>query len=314
MAKCLVLGANGFIGSHLVDELVNEGYEVRAFGRFQSSETKFNNDKRIEVYPGDYLNRSDIEEALKGIDFVFHFISTTTPATSEDEPLIDIETNVRASVELFQLCVEEGVKRVVYASSGGAIYGNNASTVYKETDITLPVSPYAIGKLTIENYLRYFHVKHSLEYTVFRIANPYGERQPFWRKQGVIPIFLEKVYNDAPLTVLGDGSMVRDYIYVKDVAKMIVATLARQPLHSVYNLGSGSGHSVNELISTIESVAEVVVKRHTQPVPATFMHTAVLDIQRYTDEFNIQPETSLEDGMTSTYQYIQQELKKRVQS
>ncbi len=312
MGKYLVLGANGFIGSHLVDRLVEEGYEVRAFGRFQSGETKFNMHPNVELFTGDYLNRSDLEAALKGVDFVFHFISTTTPATSDNDPLIDIETNIRTSVELFQLCVQEGIKRVIYASSGGAIYGGDELVeAYSETDPTLPISPYAIGKLTIENYLRYFHVKHGLKYTAFRMANPYGERQPFWRKQGVVPIFLEKVYKDEPLTILGDGSMVRDYIYVKDLVNMIVATLSKEPQYQVYNLGSGRGYSVNELIDSIRKVTKKSIELHTQPAPSTFVHKSILNTDRFTKEFHIRPETSIEEGVRATYVYIQNELKKR---
>lgn len=310
MPKCLVLGANGFIGSHLVDSLAKADYEVRAFGRFRSSEAQFLSHPNIELFQGDYLNQSDVRAALKNVDFVFHFISTTTPATAEDNPLIDIDTNVRASVELFQLCVKARVKRVIYASSGGAIY-NGDYGIYSETDPTLPVSPYAIGKLTIENYLRYFQTKHGLHYTVFRMANPYGERQPFWRKQGVIPIFLEKICKDEPLLILGDGSMIRDYIYIGDLIEMIVATLRKKPKYPVYNLGSGRGYSVNEIVEAVKKVTKKEPKIESHPAPSTYAHKSVLNINRFVDEFGITPTTSLEKGMRVTYRYIRQELKKR---
>lgn len=310
MARTLVLGANGFIGSHLVDSLVEKGHSVRAFDRFSNEKPKFNDNESIEVVAGDFLNAGQLEEALKDIDYVFHFISTTTPATAENDPMIDIDTNIRMSVELFQLCVKAEIKRVLFASTGGAIYGEggNDNLPRKETDPTLPVSPYAIGKLAIENYLRYFNVKHGLNSTVFRISNPYGERQPFHRKQGVIPIFLENIYLDKPITVLGDGSMIRDYIYVKDVANMISSTFDSEKIDYIYNIGSGQGTSVNELVDVARSVTGKAVSVDYKPMPLTFLHKVVLDSGRFVDDFGIRPKTDLSVGMANTYSYIQDQI------
>ncbi|HRN90148.1 MAG TPA: NAD-dependent epimerase/dehydratase family protein [Candidatus Saccharibacteria bacterium] len=310
MSRTLVLGANGFIGSHLVDRLAADGHTVRAFDRFGNSETKFNSNDNVEIFSGDFLNKSQLEDALRDIDYVFHFISTTTPATAENDPMIDIDTNIRMSVELFQLCVKAEVKRVLFASTGGAIYGEGGreNVPHQETDQTLPISPYAIGKLAIENYLRYFRAKHQLNSTVFRISNPYGERQPFHRKQGVIPIFLENIYRNHPITVLGDGSMVRDYIYVKDVASMISSVFENDSLQDVYNLGSGGGTSLSEIIQIAESVTGKNVTIEHEPVPPTFVHSVVLDTSRFMGDFNIKPETNLSDGMTTTYEYIKHEI------
>lgn len=311
MAKILILGANGFIGSHLVDSLVADGHSIRAFDRFSSSKVLFNKNKNIDIFPGDYLNRNDLEQALKDIEYVFHFISTTTPAASENDPTIDIETNIRMSIELFQLCVDAKIKKVIFASTGGAIYGLSGTAVsspFKELDIPLPVSPYAIGKLTIEHYLRYFKIKHGLESVVFRISNPYGERQPFHRKQGVIPIFLENIYNEIPLVVFGDGSMIRDYIYVKDVTNLISKVFERSTNFDTYNLGSGIGVSVNQLLATATTITGKEIEIEHKETPSTFVHKVVLDVSRFEEEFNISTTTSLEDGMKETYDYIQREI------
>lgn len=310
MAKTLVLGANGFIGSHLVDSLIEKGHTVRAFDRFGNDKPKFNESKNIDIFPGDFLNAGQLEEALKDIEYVFHFISTTTPATAENDPLIDIETNIRMSVELFQLCARANIKRILFASTGGAIYGENdgRGQPHKEVDPTLPVSPYAIGKLAIENYLRYFRVKHGLNSTVFRISNPYGERQPFNRKQGVIPIFLENIFLDKPITVLGDGSMVRDYIYVKDVANMISTTFNDENIGSLYNIGSGLGTTVNDLVEIARSVTSKDIKIEHQPTPSTFLHKVILDSNKFSSDFGIAPTTSIEDGMRKTYKYIKSQI------
>jgi UDP-glucose 4-epimerase len=304
MAECLVLGANGFIGSHVVDELVAAGHSVRCFDRFGGDqEPAFDASDRIELYKGDFLNRSDLSEALSGAEYVFHFISTTTPITAENNPIIDIETNIKQSVELFQECVNKGVQKVIFASTGGAIYGSTEGQPIPETTLPQPFSPYAIGKLAIEHYLRYFEKKFGMDSVVYRISNPYGERQPLHSKQGVIPIFLQQISNGEPITVLGDGSMVRDYVYVKDVAKMIVGSFleANKP---VYNLGSGQGITVNELVSTITDVVDRPVDVTHKEVPATFVDRVILDTSLFQDEFNIPITVELEEGVRRTWDYV----------
>lgn len=309
MAKVLVLGANGFIGSHLVDSLISKGHIVRAFDRFSSGDVSFNTSEDVEVFAGNYLNSDDLRQALKGIEYVFHFISTTTPASAENDPTIDIDTNIRMSVELFQLCVEAGVKRVIFASTGGAIYGlSESDTPHKEEDLALPVSPYAIGKLTIEHYLRYFRVKHGLQSTVFRISNPYGERQPFHRKQGVIPIFLENIHRGLPLTILGDGTMVRDYVYVKDVTDAISSIFEGEFTYDIYNLGSGAGKSINDIVAAVKTVTQVYPEIVHVDTPSTYTHKVVLDTSRFVQEFGRADVTSLQDGIARTDRFIKDEI------
>lgn len=310
MAKCLVFGANGFIGSHLVDSLITAGHQVRAFDRFrENAEMRFQTNETIDIYSGDFLNRHDIKQAIEDMDYVFHFISTTTPITADEDPLIDVETNIRMSIELLQECVTNGkIKKVIFASTGGAIYGLNSGESINEDVTPLPVSPYAIGKLTIEHYLRYFEAKHGLSSLVFRISNPYGERQSLASKQGVIPIFLQHIAKSEPVTILGDGSMVRDYIYVKDVAHMICESFENAK-SNLYNLGSGHGVSVNELVATIQSVIKKDVLKTTSLKPPTFVERIVLDTSRFDNEFNIKPSITLEGGIMKTWEYVVEQQK-----
>lgn len=304
MSKCLVLGGNGFLGSHLVDALIEHGHEVRAFDRFKEGKHTFSANEHVDIMPGDFLNRADLTKALQDIEYVFHFISTTTPIASENDPLIDIETNIRMSVELFEECVKANIKKVVFASTGGAIYGSNSSEHVSEAVLPLPISPYAIGKLSIEHYLRYFATKRGLESVVFRISNPYGERQSLAAKQGVIPIFLQHIAKNEPITVLGDGTMVRDYIYVKDMAQMIAQSFA-STTQDIYNLGSGQGVSVNELVETIGGIVPNEIQITHQDNPPTFVEKIVLDTSRFTEEFGIVPKTDLADGIKKTWQYVE---------
>ena len=303
MADCLVVGGNGFIGSHVVDALVARGHRVSAFDRFGRGGTQFTA-PGVNVIAGDFLNVADVRRAVEGHDIVFHLLSTTDPATAENDPTVDIRTNVMSSIELFNACVQEGTTRLVFASTGGAIYGDQDKTVFDEHDVTLPVSPYAIGKLAIENYLRYFRRKHGLESTIFRISNPYGPRQNPEKRQGVIPIFLRRLADGVPATVFGDGSMVRDYIYVAVLAEMIAEASTGSPAHDVYNLGSGRGVSLTDIIATINEATGLQLATEHQPRPATFVDHVTLGVSRFESEFTSRPSTTLLDGVKMTWKDI----------
>ncbi|WP_022884958.1 NAD-dependent epimerase/dehydratase family protein [Glaciibacter superstes] len=303
MAKCLVVGANGFIGSSLVDDLVRRGHDVSAFDRFSASAVSYESTD-VRRFSGDFMNRADMRKAVEGQEYLFHFLSATTPASAEDDPTVDIRTNIASSVELFQDAVDAGVRKVFFASTGGAIYGDQPFETLNENVTPLPVSPYAIGKLAIEGYLRYFNRKFGLESVSFRISNPYGPRQRAVKRQGVIPIFLHRLTEGLPLVVLGDGSMVRDYIYAEDAVRMIGETVGRPSTHSVYNIGNGAGASLSELLEIIRAVTGIKPTIDARPVPSTYLDRVVLDTTRYTEEFGTLPVDTLESGIRKTWENI----------
>lgn len=305
MAKCLVIGGNGFLGSHLVDELVARGHDVTVFDRFSTSKTLYEA-SGVAAVSGDYTRPIDLQQALVGQQLVFHFVSASTPFSADDDPAHDVRTNVAPSVELFRLCVEAGVERVFFASTGGAIYGDQPDTA-SELSLPQPISPYAIGKLAIEHYLGYFRRRHGLESVALRISNPYGPRQRSSKRQGVIPIFLRQVHGGLPITVYGDGSMIRDYLYVTDAARMIAETVGRPTAHSLYNIGSGHGASVNELLAVISATTGVDPAIVRAPVPSTFVDHVVLDTHRHSAEFGSPPLVSLIEGIELTWRAIQEE-------
>lgn len=305
MANCLVLGANGFIGSPLVNSLAIKGHQVRCFDRFKTNLTNFEADSpNIEIFRGDFMNASSIEEALTGIDYVFHFISMTNPRTAENDPLVDIRTNLSMSVQLFDLSVKSSVKKIIFASTGGAIYGDNPVPKLNEDQRTLPVSPYAINKLAIENYLAYFKRKHGLDYQVLRISNPYGPGQNTLSGQGVISIFLENALNNRPITIYGDGSMIRDYLYIDDLTSAITDIFDKDSQNNIYNVGSGNGVSVNELVRLISQVTGLDPEIIHKPKPSSFIDRVVLDTTRLEKEFGFAAKISLEDGIRKTWQSL----------
>lgn len=307
MAKALVIGGNGFIGSHLVDALARDGHDVTAFDRFSSVQPTFTS-PNVTVMPGEFLSRSDLDEAVRGQDFVFHFLSTTSPATAESDPTLDIRTNVAQTVELLESCVGAGTDRFYFASTGGAIYGPQGKTDYSENDRALPISPYGIGKLSIEHYLHYFRTKHNLKSTALRISNPYGTRQKANKKQGLIPIALRQISLGRPVVRMGTGSMVRDYVFVEDLVRMITPLVGVETEFDLYNLGSGLGHSVNEIIEAIERVLGNEFEVEQRPIPTTFVDRVVLNTQRYREEFPSIVLTPLEDGIRKTHDEIRRQI------
>jgi UDP-glucose 4-epimerase len=309
MSRIVVLGGDGFIGRHLVADLASSPENtIVAFDRFAlyqgGASDPFGGYPNVLVVPGNFFNRDDVAAVLDKADYVFHLVSTTNPATSIHDPLIDIDTNVRGTVELLQVCAAKAVRKMIFVSSGGTVYGNIDSDQIDESTLTAPLSPYAIGKLAIEHYLRYFKFINGLDYIVYRAANPYGPGQNILGKQGVIPIFMHKVLERRPVTIFGDGSMVRDYFYIGDLIRMITSSYANANKHDVYNLGSGQGTTVNQLVEAIENCAGYEVERVHSPMPPTYVQRSVLNIDRFVGEFAVSPSTPLEEGLAQTWSHL----------
>lgn len=297
--RSLVIGANGFLGSSLVDELVRRGHDVTAFDRFSRESVL---PREVTRVAGDFLDPAAVSAVVAGHDHVFHFLSTTTPASADGDPVRDARENVLPSIHLLEACVSSGVRKVYFASTGGAIYGDHGSAAMSETMRPQPVSPYAIGKLAIEGYLSYFSRKHGLQSASYRISNPYGPRQLAGRSHGVIPTFLRHVREGRPVEVFGDGSSVRDYVHVDDAIRMVVDTVGRETAHDTYNIGSGVGTSLADLLGVVERVTGSAPAVEYRPEPTTFVHRSVLDTTRYAAEFGAVRLRSLEEGVRETWE------------
>ena len=298
--SCLVLGANGFIGSHIVDRLAAEGaLTVRAFDRF-SRAPQFHLAPTVTVLKGDVRSDKTLDKALAGTDYVIHCLSATSPFTAEDNPVADIK-NLLRSVEIFDHCVRAGVKKIVFISSGGAVYGKMAEKKQvNEQDAPMPVSPYGICKLSIEHYLEYFKRKHQIDYVVYRLTNPYGPRQIFKQNQGVIPAFLHRILQDQEITVFGDGSHSRDYIYIEDAVDMITRTFQLPNKHPIYNIGSGTQTTLNEILTLLKHIFDKEITVTRRPAPTTFLKKTDVSIQRFCAEFGEPTLTPFYDGLSKT--------------
>jgi UDP-glucose 4-epimerase len=305
MNTCVIFGGNGFIGSHLAEALVGEGYNVKVFDTFRfGSENLSGIVGDIEVIRGDFLNETDVKFALEDADCLFHYISTTNPATAAQNPVYDIESNVIGSVRLLQQAIDSNVEKVFFSSSGGTIYGETDGGPIPEQHPLNPVNPYAISKLAIEKYLHSFNHNYGLDYCILRYSNPYGERQNPRAKQGVIPIFLNKIRNNERPLIYGDGTAIRDYIYIKDAIEATIAVVKSQTDKHVFNVGSGEGHSLNQLIDTMSSVTRREIDPEYVENSGIYISKIVLDITRIRQETGWMPQTDLRDGIEKTWEWI----------
>jgi len=298
----LVIGGNGFIGSHLVDRLLASGHKVCVFDR--QRELYRAPLPSVDYHIGNFGNRGLVSNVLVDMDMVFHLISTTLPKTSNDDPIFDVESNVIESIFLMEKCVAYGVKKIVFVSSGGTIYGEPKILPVAEDEPKKPICSYGITKLMIEKYLFFFNHLYNLSSVIIRPSNAYGPRQNPMSIQGIIPIFLRKIIDGEPIEIWGDGEIVRDYIYIEDLADGIYQAAFLDTSNNIYNIGSGVGHSINEILRIIHKVIgrEIKVtytKKRLADVPKIY-----LDISRAKECLSWKPVTLLENGIKKTWDFI----------
>ena len=299
--KCLVLGGGGFIGTNLCLALTGKVAELRAFGRRQSFPASLQD---VDWIPGDFRDSGAVAAALSGCDTVFHLISGSTPVSGNIDMTFDIQASVSSTIHLLEACRAQSVKKVIFVSSGGAVYGVPEITPTPETAPTNPISAYGITKLTIEKYLHLFEHHHGIEYRVLRVANPFGPYQTAVRGQGVIAAFLGKAMKNEPVDIYGDGSVIRDYLYIDDVVRAIIAGTTHDGKDRIFNIASGVGRDLLSLMKDIEAILgrKIEVRRHEGrkvDVPVS-----VLDISRAKKVLSWEPRTEFTAGLEKTVEWI----------
>lgn len=311
MKKCIVYGGGGFIGSHLSEELLNNGYDVTIFDKINFSKDNIQKFKdKVKIIEGDFNNEYDLLSSLDGIDYIFHLVSSTLPASSNDNPGYDAESNLVSTLKLLQDVVKRKIKKIVFISSGGTVYGVPQTIPIPETHSRQPICSYGIIKKTIEDYLYMYNYLYGLDYTVFRLANPYGERQNPLYAQGLIPVFIKKILLDEEIVIWGDGSIRRDYVYIKDAVVPIVQSLESKSEYNVFNLGSGIGYSVNELLEMIKTATKLNTKVSYTKGRKLDVPVSILDISLIKKEMNYSPKTNINKGIEITYNYLKGVLSK----
>ena len=307
--KITIFGGGGFIGSTIADCLLKDGHELRIFERPRVEPYRqFTNNERVEWLTGDFMSVHDISNAIEGFDVVLHLISTTLPKSSNDDMVYDVESNLVPTLQLLNAMVAKGVHKIVFISSGGTVYGTPTFIPITENHPTEPLVSYGVTKLAIEKYLLLYQHLHGIKAIILRVANPFGERQRIETAQGAVGVFLSKVIQNQPLEIWGDGTVTRDYLYISDVARAFAYAVDYNGAKSVFNISSGVGTSLNELIDMLEHVLGREVVRHYQPGRPFDVPVSILDNSLARQELGWEPQVTLEEGIVKTANWMRKVL------
>jgi UDP-glucose 4-epimerase len=301
--KVLVTGGAGFIGSHVTDRLIESGLEVVVLDDLSSG-------KRASVNPQARLHEADIGAAdllaffeRERFDCVDHHAAQMNVRRSVEDPVFDARVNILGSLNLLQAAVATGVKKVVFASTGGAIYGEQQAFPADEMHQTSPMSPYGVAKLAVEKYLAFYEEVYGLPYTILRYANVYGPRQDPHGEAGVVAIFSQQLLAHQPSIINGDGEQTRDFIYVEDVVRANVLAVTTT-LRGIYNVGTGIETSVNDLYAALAKHASSPLRAQRGAPKAGEQRRSVLDCRKLQAATDWAPTVFIDEGLHRTVAYF----------
>jgi len=301
----LVTGGAGFIGSNLVDELLNHGYEVVVLdnlttGKIENLSAAMKN-KKFKFYNADIRNFD--KKILKDVEIIFHLAAQIDVRKSVKDPFYDMDVNIKGSINLIQNAINSDVEKIIYSSSGGAIYGEPEILPADENTPIKPLSPYGASKFAVESYLHTFYKIYGLKYVALRYGNVYGKRQDPLGEAGVIAIFFGKVSSNKDPIIFGDGNQTRDFISVDDVVKVNIAAINKLKKYNEYNVGTGKETSVNEIVSIMEKIFNKKINKIYEKERMGEVRNICLDIKRLKEEIDFKPE-DIETGMRKVYEWM----------
>lgn len=299
--KVLVTGGAGFIGSHIVDQLIASGHEVVVVDNL-SSGNREQVDRRASFYELDVVNPQlvqIIEQEQPRV--IVHQAAQTRVDVSIEEPVRDAQTNLIGTINLLEGARKAGTKKIVFASTA-AVYGNPRYLPIDEQHPIHPLSGYGAAKAGAERYLEIYRHLYGIDYTVLRYANVYGLRQDPRGEGGVVSIFIDKILRQEAVTIFGDGEQTRDYVFVEDIARANCLAI-EQADGEVINLGTGVQTSIKELITTFEKVTGQPIKREYGPARSGDIEHSYFNSQKAKELLAWEPKVTLEEGLKRTFLY-----------
>ena len=298
--KILITGGAGFIGSHLAERLLLAGTQVRVLDNLSTGKRDNlpSQHRFLDFVQGDIREKKTVSDCVRGMDAVVHLAAVASVQASIDQPMETHQTNFDGTLNLLEASRIHGVRRLLYASSA-AIYGDAATVPVSEETVPHPLSPYAVDKLSGEYYLRYYFNKFGLPVTSFRFFNIYGPRQdPSSPYSGVISIFVDRLQRDQPVTVFGDGSQTRDFVYVADLADLLARALhGSEGVGGVFNVGTGKRHSLLQLLDCLEKLSGRKIGRQHEAARLGDIQHSCADVSRLKQVFGSAPATPFDQGL-----------------
>ena len=305
--KVLVTGGAGFIGSHLVDRLVQEGHEVVIVDNLSTGKRR-NLNRAARFFKLD-IQSWRLERVFRNErpNIVMHLAAQMDVRKSVEDPIFDAQVNVLGMLNVLQQAIKHGVRKVVFSSSGGAIYGEQEIYPVPESHITRPLSPYGISKLCGEQYLSYYQRVSGLQIVSLRYANVYGPRQDPDGEAGVVAIFIQKLLNNEQAIVNGNGRQTRDFVYVEDVVEANLAVMGHET-QGTYNVGTGEETSINDLLRILITHTKSTCKEVHGPAKNGEQVRSVIDSSKLRQELSWEPRTELSEGLKRTVDYFRERM------
>ncbi|NOY77130.1 MAG: SDR family oxidoreductase [Calditrichaeota bacterium] len=301
--KVLVTGGAGFIGSNIVDALISAGHKVVVVDNLYMGRLK-NLNPKAKFYLLD-LRADELEKvfALEKFDAVFHEAAQMDVRRSVENPIFDAEVNVLGTLNVLQNSVKNGVKKIIFASTGGAIYGEQDYFPADENHPNRPVSPYGITKLTVEKYLYFYKLTYGLQHVILRYANVYGPRQNPHGEAGVVAIFIEKMLLGEQPIINGDGTQTRDFVFVDDVVRANLLALD-YPESDVFNVGTAIETDVNTIFRELNTIIGKNIPETHGPAKEGEQQRSVIDYSKTKKLLGWEPKVSLQEGLRKTVDYF----------
>lgn len=300
-----IIGSNGFIGSHLVNKLIDidDKINLSLFGRSEYSKLDVQNPK-VNYFKIDLKHKESYLNHIQNLDLIYYLASDTIPSNSWNNPMIEFSDNIIPFIEFLEAIKNTRIKKIIYTSSAGTVYGPSLKNL-SEKSFTAPFSPYGIGKLAMEHFLEYYRVNYNINYDIFRISNVYGPNQDTSKGLGLINTVIENLIENKETTIFGNGKTLRNYIYIKDVVEVLLNSMSFPLFESnILNVASNNNYSINQIIKIVENVTN-------HKLSIKYLN------QRSSDNPNIQISnkkllnkipslntTSIEEGINHTFQYI----------
>lgn len=303
MKKILVLGANGFIGQKLCSSLAKTNHVIAYDLKFSSSKAKTSN---LEFVQRNFVD-DDFSDLLENVDLIYHLISTTLPQERTDIIPEEISNNVIPTVRLLEMMKNTGVKNIIFASSGGTVYGESGEHRNRIDDKLVPICSYGVQKKVIEAYLEFYGIRYSINYRIARISNPYGLGQNISRTQGVVPIFIRRLLNNESIVIYGDGESKRDYLYMDDLIDAMNLLGNYSGEQRIFNIASGESHSLNEIVKIVQDIGGKKFKEIIYyPVRNFDVSNNILDINNTTQELGWKSQVNIYEGIKRIYSLLKE--------